>query len=326
MKKESQYGVPKGTRLLSLYTKLMQGEQIDKTKEAERFGVTLKTIQRDIEDLRAFFQERGDESGELHNIYYDPSGDSYYLTGIQETWLNGAESYAVCKILLESHAFEKEEMDRLINKLMHVAVRRRDFNFVKDLIANEKHYYDSGRIGQPQLQLLWTAGNAIRKRQVLQIHYLTPKKKRVIREIRPIGCLFSDHNFYLLAQSENKNDVKSGSKDVIWQEDKISVHMHPDVYRIDRIEKMEMREENFEVLYRHRFEEGEYRKRVRKMHAGRLNRLTFWTKNENLEEILFEMPTARVRRRKDTAVEITAEIFTGGMEEWAMSKGWIDCS
>ena len=48
----------KYSRVLSIYTKLMDGEVINKASEAEYFGVNQRTIQRDIDDLRMFFGDK----------------------------------------------------------------------------------------------------------------------------------------------------------------------------------------------------------------------------------------------------------------------------
>lgn len=44
----------KNTRILELHSLLMRGEYLRKKELAQRFGVTEKSIQRDIEDLRDF--------------------------------------------------------------------------------------------------------------------------------------------------------------------------------------------------------------------------------------------------------------------------------
>lgn len=51
------YSGNKGFRLLSIYERLNKGEMLNKAKLAEMFGVGVKTIQRDIDDLRAYLAE-----------------------------------------------------------------------------------------------------------------------------------------------------------------------------------------------------------------------------------------------------------------------------
>ena len=46
----------KNTRILELHTMLTRGEALRKKELAQRFGVTEKSIQRDIEDLRDFLR------------------------------------------------------------------------------------------------------------------------------------------------------------------------------------------------------------------------------------------------------------------------------
>lgn len=44
-------------RILQIYTRLLKGEVINKSKEAAAANVTERSIQRDLDDLRAFFDE-----------------------------------------------------------------------------------------------------------------------------------------------------------------------------------------------------------------------------------------------------------------------------
>ncbi len=50
-------------RILSIYSRLMQGQVIHKAKESSAYGVTDRTIQRDISDIQCFLhnQNTGDE-------------------------------------------------------------------------------------------------------------------------------------------------------------------------------------------------------------------------------------------------------------------------
>ncbi|GLB60315.1 HTH domain-containing protein [Cytobacillus sp. NCCP-133] len=47
----------KTMRILSLFERLSQGEVISKEKEAEYFNVSVKTIQRDLKELNAYFSD-----------------------------------------------------------------------------------------------------------------------------------------------------------------------------------------------------------------------------------------------------------------------------
>ena len=47
-------------RLLYMYSRLADGKMLYKKEEAQRFGCSLRSIQRDIEDLRSFLHEQKD--------------------------------------------------------------------------------------------------------------------------------------------------------------------------------------------------------------------------------------------------------------------------
>ena len=47
----------KAMRVLSMYDRMMQGKGIVKVEEANRFGVDTRTIQRDLDDIRAYLAE-----------------------------------------------------------------------------------------------------------------------------------------------------------------------------------------------------------------------------------------------------------------------------
>ena len=61
------------TRLLAMQQQLMCGNTIRKAAAATAYGVSPKSIQRDLEALRAFYAERGNE------LIYDREADTYRL-------------------------------------------------------------------------------------------------------------------------------------------------------------------------------------------------------------------------------------------------------
>ena len=111
------FGSNKGFRLLSMYERLNKGEELKKQDLSAEFGVTPKTIQRDIDDLRAYLAETHFDEFETA-IKYSKARDSYYLVRLEREWLTNKEALAICKILLESRAFNKTELNQVISKLV----------------------------------------------------------------------------------------------------------------------------------------------------------------------------------------------------------------
>jgi predicted DNA-binding transcriptional regulator YafY len=115
------YNGNKSFRLLSIYERLNKGELLTKDKMAIEFNVSEKTIQRDIDDLRAYLAETHFADGEVA-IKYDKVKNGYYLVRFEREWLTNEEVMALCKILLESRALCKEELNSLISKLLNQVV------------------------------------------------------------------------------------------------------------------------------------------------------------------------------------------------------------
>lgn len=90
----------KTDRVLRIYFELAQGRALTKRGLAQQFGVTERSIQRDLSALRCFLAEQG--TGQ--NLVYDKAIGGYYLQGTFTQTLSNSEVLAVCKILLESRS------------------------------------------------------------------------------------------------------------------------------------------------------------------------------------------------------------------------------
>lgn len=70
----------KSIRILSLFYRMYRGgEGIDKAEEAKRFHVTERSIQRDIDDIRAFFDEEKVNGRESKVVKYDKRKNKYLV-------------------------------------------------------------------------------------------------------------------------------------------------------------------------------------------------------------------------------------------------------
>lgn len=93
-------------RILEMYLRLLDGEKITKKEEAERYGVDVRSIQRDLDALRVFLSGQ-QQGGFSQSVVYDWKVRGYVLRGNRKD-LTREEALALCKILLESRAFTKK--------------------------------------------------------------------------------------------------------------------------------------------------------------------------------------------------------------------------
>lgn len=128
-------------RLLYMYSRLVDGKLLYKKEEANRFGCSLRSIQRDIDDLRSFLHEQNEASGIVQDLVYNKQLGAYQLVPPSRNLLANEEVFATLKILLESRAFTKKELYPIIDKLIDCCIPKTEQQRVNELIGNEKLLY-----------------------------------------------------------------------------------------------------------------------------------------------------------------------------------------
>ena len=298
----------KNQRMLDIYLRLLNNREVNRKKLAQEYKVSERSIHRDISDLRAFLLS----TNALSEIIYDERTNGYILQNEDNQKLTNSEILAVCKILLDSRAFLKTEMTGIIDKLIKQCIPKESYLKVSKLIENEKFHYMELQHKKEFLGSLWEIGEAIQKHFKLEIEYERTDKVVVKRTILPVGIMFSEYYFYVLAHIDGIDKEK-------YFENKDDVF--PTIYRIDRIQNFKVLEEHFPIPYKDRFEEGEFRKRVQFMTGGKLKKLKFKYFGNSLEAVLDKIPTAQVITELENGYLISAEVFGNGIDKWILSQG-----
>lgn len=211
-------------RILYIQQILVQGGVLNKQQTADHFGVSEKTIQRDLDTLRSYFAD----SEPRREILYNSAKGGYLLDDTLSRFLTSSEILAVCKILLESRSMVKEEMFPILDKLVRVCTPLDRLNQVKDLISNERFHYVEPQHGRKFIESLWDIGTAVENHNVMEITYCrTHDGETRVRTIEPVGILFSEYYFYLAAFIEGIDKDKHF---------KNPQDNSPTIYRIDRIQ------------------------------------------------------------------------------------------
>lgn len=272
----------KGARLLDMYDRLSHGEILSKKALADAYGVTTKTIQRDIDELRAHLSETALRGGR-GEIQYDMGARGYRLVHSSYEHLNHKEILALAKILLESRALEPVELHGILDKLI-AECPPEERSIIEGIIKSETFYYVPLKHGKKLLNRLWDLSLAVRGQEILHIRYT--RMDGIHREhlVKPVAILFSEYYFYLVSFKEEESE-------------------YPTIFRVDR------------------FKEGEFRRRVQFMYPGPLRRVTFTYSGPSVEAVLDRLPTAKVLEEKEGIYTITAEAFGIGIDMWLGSQG-----
>lgn len=299
----SKKGLSKSIRVLALFEKLYQSESVCREEMAEFFDCSTKTIKRDIEELKVYLHEFYNHEKEAE-ITYDKSKGTYILKKEKRAWLTNKEVLGLAKILLESRAFCKEELNNLVEKLiLHSFPPGREY--IKDVTRNEVFHYQSVNHEKPLLDLLWSLSKSIKERRIVEIEYNRPdKEEEIYRAIEPLGIMFSEYYFYIIAHRVDQDD-----------DFKIT-------YRIDRIKDLNISDKHFKIPYVDRFEEGKFRKRVQFMFPGKLLKIKFKFWGRSVEAVLDRLPTAIIEKKvNDNTYIINAEVYGKGIKMWLLSQG-----
>ena len=303
-------------RILGIYTKLMNGGIVNKAEEARQYGVNERSIQRDIDDIREYFENETADIGFINSVIYDRSAKGYRLEQLYKTRLSNSEILAVCKILLDSRAFTKKEMLLLLDKLVECCVPQTNQKAVMDLISNEEFHYVEPRHHTVFIDKLWTLGQAIRASQYIEIDYMRTKDKKIVRrKLKPVAILFSEYYFYLTAFIDDKE---------VQENFDVLNDAFPTIYRLDRIKKLKLLDEKFHIPYSSRFEEGEFRKRIQFMYGGKLKKVRFRYHGTCPDYILDRLPTAKIIKRDEDGMLIEAEVFGDGIHFWMKGQGEVE--
>ena len=302
------YSEAKSMRLLTMYSRLLDGKILRKRELADEFGIAARSVQRDLESLRIFFAEEmmGRE------ILYDPRERGYRLSHACARGLTNSEILAVCKILLESRSMHRDLMMPILDKLMDCCDADSSKKAVTSLVANERHHYVEPRHSKSILNGLWEIGQAIERHQVMELEYAKMDGTISSRAVEPVGLMFSEYYFYLVAFLHGDPRVESYRQNNT---------LMPTIYRVDRIQNFIVTQEHFTPAYANRFQEGEFRKRIQFMFGGKLNRVRFRYTGPSIEAVLDRLPTAQIISQDEEGWIVEAEVFGKGIEMWLRSQG-----
>ena len=295
------YKGDKSLRMLDIFERLNKGEHLSKRDLTSYYGVGEKTIQRDIDDIRNYLADKHGYEPDA-TVKYNRGQNYYYLARFERAWLSNQEVLAVCKILLESRAFIKEEMEQLLTKLLTQATPTQR-KVVEGIIKSESVKYVPLQHKKPLVDILWQVSNAIIQEHPIKFSYTRQDGRTKERTVKPLAVIFSEFYFYLIGLQtyELEDEFRT--------------------YRLDRMKDVLTLEEKFSIPYRDKFRDGEFRKRVQFMYDGDLMRIKFRYFGDTVEHVLDRLPTAKAKKRDTGVYDVSAEVYGYGILIWLLSQG-----
>lgn len=284
------------TRLLLLYSKLTQGEKVNKLRFCMETDSLPRTFDRDIEDLRLFLSEL------FYNeeLIYDRQGNVYYLTGLERKKLEDMEYLFIERMLLDTHVLRTDEIYAL---LTHLSLNAENAN--KMLFRKKEHIkqYDEPFHKKAILKMHGDLTTIIANKSVIRINYRKMGDEAVEREVIPCLIKYDLGYLYLIAflQASNKK--------------------FPAYFRIDRIH-------HFSIVRNQRMDEIQrvveymerYSKGITQMYGGEFIEVLLSCKKEFYPYIHDKFKSLNIVEDNDDIVIVKLKVFEDGFIKWIMSQ------
>lgn len=294
-------------RMLEMLLLALKGQKLSNKDLANEYGVSTRTIGRDITEIKNFLVEHREIIG-YSELEYEYQNKVHKLNMEEVDFLQDQEIMILIEILIGSRAIDKTDLEHIVEKLIRFTTPT-DGKLLESLIEKEIDQYEDAQVKiecEDLLENVWRLNKYIEFDKEITIRYMKMDKSIIERRIKPLSIMFTDYYFYLIAVT-------------VSDQEKI-----PKYYRIDRITDFT---EHREALLKDdslKFDEGELRKKSLLMWPGPERRVVFEFKGPSLQAILDKIPTAKVIDKVDNKYIVEADVYGDGIKMFLLSQGsWV---
>lgn len=189
----------KNPRILWIYTTLLQGYRLNKKELALQYEVTEKSIQRDMEDLRAFFHQNTPKK----ELLYDSKAKEYYL---QDQRLNmkmpAKEVIPILKTVFESSAILPYRLFPVLERMAELISDEQDREMVQHFLHQEQECYQAPDYQTQIGEMLCRAERAVWEKRWVRLRYRREENTSELEAIvLPQAVVLRENRFFLVAQT-----------------------------------------------------------------------------------------------------------------------------
>lgn len=284
------------TRMLLLFSKLIKGEEINKTVFCFENDCSPRTFDRDIEDIRLYLSE----SFSLTELKYDRGRNIYFIAGTKRLELEPMEYLFVERILKDTAVLRKDEFEVLTSHLLSNTENSTSFNSFKSEVCSG---YESPLHNKALLKIHGDLVSIIRAKKCIRIRYFKANGEEVKKDIIPCAVKYDLGYLYLIGYGENK------------------MNNYPAYFRLDRIY-------SFDVIRSQTNTEQEkvksymksYFSGITQMYGGDFVEITIECKEEYYSYIHDKFRSAEILKQNKEALTIKICAFEDGFVKWMMSQ------
>jgi len=192
----------KTDRLLILLYRLMTGERVKKHLFIEEYSIGKRTFDRYIETLRMVLSDIFSP----YSLTYDVNDNSYYLTGLTITRLQGMELLPILHLVFGSRALVKEDIADIIYPLLSLLPVRYKKEF-SNLVIDLGRSYDLLENSVPIIKMLWDLHRSILRKQKIILRYQNEQKTISEIPVFPMRLTYQGGQFWLTTAENNQKNT-----------------------------------------------------------------------------------------------------------------------
>ena len=286
----------KMTRLLLLYSKLIQGEKINKLSFCMETDSLPRSFDRDIEDVRLYLSELFCNE----ELIYDRQENSYYFAGSQRKALEAMEYLFIERVLLDTGVLRVDEMGGLLTHLALNAEKTSKMIFRKNECIKQ---YDEPLHKKAILKMHGDLATIITNKSVIKMKYIKMGGMMVEREVIPCTIKYDLGYLYLIAFLLTSDNL------------------YPAYFRLDRIYSFYIvRSQRANEIQRVADYMEKYSKGITQMLGGEFIEILLSCKQEFYPYVHDKFKNAVIVQEKDDTVKVKLYVFEDGFVKWVMSQ------
>lgn len=294
-------------RLLLIFLRLLSGKKVNKFSMMTFFDKQESTIQRDIVKIEEVLSDKvigtalpfdmeikRDGKGNYELINADILGNRSTLTDI--------EILTVLKILLSTNLLNKNEMAKIVNKLVDLS---EDTGGIRKMIANEEFHYQ-GIAEEALLDQLLIISDAVICHKKVIFEYTKNGETKTFERL-PHNIYFSDLYFFMVSASQKGQDDREFES--------------LNKFRINNMKNIRVDASDTKRLYKEKFEGGLLRKQTHLPFFGNPIQLVIDFYYDPVY-VLDRFPDSKIiHKNDDGSVRIEMQVNDGyGMTMWLSSQ------
>lgn len=284
------------TRILLLYSKLIQGEKINKTIFCFENDYSPRSFDRDIDAIRLFLSD----SFSMLELTYDRARNVYYIPGTQKVKLGAMEYFFLEKLLKDTAVLRKDELDVLTEHLLS--------NTESSVLVNHykkgwKNDYKNPIHNKALLKIYGDLVMAIYSKKCIMLCYHKADGNEIHREIIPCLLKYDGGYVYLVAYLKEME------------------YEYPAYYRLDRIDSFVItNDQSKKEKERVESFQEKYSKGITQMYAGDFKEILVQCKKAFAPYVMDKYKDAEEVEQRDDFCIIQICAFEDGFIKWMLSQ------